>query len=203
VFDPNKSIIFSGSWDCTLRKWQFKNGNIDKSSEDLVAENTCQITKVSVSKDGTLLAYGDEEGGVSIKDLRSEEIIGTYSLQDQKITSLNFINSNQVLISGENTIRLIELGGNELTRLKTNEFNGSIVDLQQEGNYFVTAADKGNSTIYNLLQEKKMGSLFKEYHDSSEVILEEDQEFSCLKIFANGQTGVYGSKNGSLNIASY
>ena len=35
---------------------------IDKDSEELVAENNCQITKINVSNDGNLLAYGDEEG---------------------------------------------------------------------------------------------------------------------------------------------
>jgi len=203
VFDSTKNIIYSASWDCTLKKWQFRNGNIDKNSEDLVAENNCQITKVNISKDGNLLGYGDEEGGVHLKDLRSEEIVGSYTIPGQKITSLQFINNTQVLVSGENTIRLVELAGNELIRINTNEFNGAIVDLKQEGNNFSIATDKGTGTIYNLLQEKKMGYMFKEYHDFNEISGDEDSEFTCMRIFKNGETAIFGSKSGSLNIVHY
>jgi len=169
----------------------------------LVAENNCQITKINISKDGNLLAYGDEDGGVSLKDLRSEEIVCTYNIQDQKISSLHFINNNQVLVSGETTIKLIDLAGNELIKMNPNEYNGVIVDLKQEGNNFAIATDKGNSTIYNLLQEKKMGYMFKEYKDFNEVSQDEDSEFTCMRIFKNGETAIYGSKSGSLNIVSF
>jgi len=76
------------------------------------------------------LVYGDEEGGVTIKDLRNEEIVGTYNLPEQKVTQVSFLNNTQVLISGENTIRLIETGGGELTKINSNLYNGNIVDLK-------------------------------------------------------------------------
>ena len=45
--------------------------------------------------------------------------------------------------------------------------------------------------------------MFREYNDHSDISSEDDVEFTCLKIFKNGETAIFGTKNGSLDIAYY
>ena len=45
--------------------------------------------------------------------------------------------------------------------------------------------------------------MFKEYNEFSDNSTEDDVEFTCLKIFKNGETAIFGTKNGSLNMAYY
>jgi len=47
-----------------------------------------------------------------------------------------------------------------------------------------------------------MGTIFNDY-SSSGTVTEDDLEFSCMRVFYSGQVGIYGSKNGSINIANF
>mmetsp|Transcript_8685 Transcript_8685/g.7636 ORF Transcript_8685/g.7636 Transcript_8685/m.7636 type:complete len:136 (-) Transcript_8685:102-509(-) len=75
LFDKHKSILYTGSWDCSVKSWSYKGGSIDTTTEEPIFESTAQISCLHMSSDGNLLLYGDIEGNIQLMDMRDRDII--------------------------------------------------------------------------------------------------------------------------------
>jgi len=202
VYDPNRSVFCTGSWDCSVKAWGYKGGQIDTSSEDLLAEMNSQISKMTMSSDGNLLLFGDIEGNIHLVDMKTHQTITSYAIENEKITSLKFLNDNQIVASGETSVKLFDLSGSEYINLQIDSHLGNIADMEVDGANFIIATDRGNASVYDILQQKRLGSFCnKEGFEEGEVPPE--YEFMSMGIINDGRTGVFGSKGGALTFAYY
>jgi len=96
-----------------VRAWGYKGGQIDTSSEDLLAEMNSQISKMTMSSNGDLLLFGDIEGNIHLVDMKTHQTITSYAIENEKITALKFLNDNQIVATGESTVKLFDLSGIE------------------------------------------------------------------------------------------
>lgn len=70
------------------------------------------IYSIAINNKGNIIAAGSKNGDIYITDLEKEEIIDTYKAGNQLITSLDFADDKDILISGgyDNTIRIYNIG---------------------------------------------------------------------------------------------
>lgn len=79
---------------------------------------------MKLSSDGNLLLYGDLEGNnfyfwpyekigyVHLYDLRKGHNVSSFSIGNEKVTSLHFLSNKQIVASGETFISLNDMSGN-------------------------------------------------------------------------------------------
>jgi len=216
TFDQNKSTLYTTSWDCTVRSWGYKGGQIDTNYSQIIAETNSQISKMKLSSDGNLLLYGDLEGYVHLHDLRKQQGITSFLAGNEKITAMHFLSNKQIVVSGETYIKLMDMSGNEIIHIPIDHRLGLITDMDKEGtnliiskNYFYYAnlinyqgTDRGNASIFSVLQEKRIGAFCHE-NGLKDGEITPDYEFTCLKVMSEGRIGVLGSQSGSLTFNYY
>ena len=68
-------------------------------------------------------------------------------------------------------------------------------------NFLVT--DKGNVSVFDFLSEKKIFNYYEDYANfDDDIIINPDLEFTTVCLKKDNQTGIFGTKNGSLNVLS-
>ena len=68
VYNINQNSLYSSSWDCTIKKWEWTSKNLDQYNEVIflnqttIFDNDSQINCLVVSEDQLKLVIGDSEG---------------------------------------------------------------------------------------------------------------------------------------------
>jgi len=202
TFDPIKSTLYTTSWDCTVRSWGYKSGQIDTNYSQIIAETNSQISKMKLSSDGNLLLYGDLEGYVHLHDLRKQQGITSFLVGNEKITAMHFLSNKQIVVSGETYIKLVDMSGNEILHIPIDHRLGMITDMEKEGTNLIISTDRGNASIFSVLQEKRIGAFCHE-NGLKDGEITPDYEFTCLKVMSEGRIGVMGSQSGSITFNYY
>ena len=65
-----------------------------------------------------------------------------------------------------------------------------------------SGTDRGNASIFSVLQEKRIGAFCHE-NGLKDGEITPDYEFTCLKVMSEGRIGVMGSQSGSLTFNYY
>lgn len=90
---------------------------------------------------------------------------------------------------------------------------GIITDMEMQGTNFIIckffssdlillATDRGNVSVYSIMQERRIGSICNEY-GLEEIEMSPDYEFTAVKVLADGKVCAIGSEGGSLTVAYY
>ncbi len=56
----------SASWDCTIKSFEYSDGQLDENSEEIFHDNENQITQLATNSDESIIACGDIEGKLSL-----------------------------------------------------------------------------------------------------------------------------------------
>jgi len=71
IFLPKKGLVISTSWDCTLKLWPIKHGNLHDECLYSIEDQDYQIMSLATSEDENLIAFGDADGYIKMFDIQS------------------------------------------------------------------------------------------------------------------------------------
>ena len=110
AFDGKANILASGSFDQTIKLWDFKTGRCIET----FAEHTDPVTSVHFNKEGSLMVSGSFDGNIIIWDVRNHvklRVVNEKEENKNNASTVGFVkfspNGKYILASTwDNTIRL-------------------------------------------------------------------------------------------------
>lgn len=211
VFSHDGSILYSGSFDKTLRAWDLDNG----SSEEIKG-HAAGINSISLSPSGLFLATGGLDGTICVWAIQSFEkksccmktITGNYGC----ILNVSFISNDRLIsASTDSTLRLWDLSQYDMrldgSSIKGHVQNVSALSYSPNGKYLVSGGQDKDINLWD--NDGKCIKTLKEHSDivtciahasdlkfasgsENEIILwYAEQEFSRLRITSKAEALVF------------
>ena len=154
-FNPQETVLVSGSYDCSVRIWDLKSQSLEPIQ--ILKEAKDSITKVHVLDDKIIAACVD--GSVRKYDLRMGTMITDYF--DFTINSLDISPDEKfMLVSGlDNSIKLFENENSEIVKvfkgLHTSQNYTLTVKYSLDLTNVITSSENGDIAIYDILDSNK------------------------------------------------
>jgi WD40 repeat protein len=153
VFSPDGETIATGLNDNTAKLWKASDGTLLQSlaghHEEVTSKKAGkeEVTSVSFTPDGSLLAGGSTDGTVSIWQVSDGSLVNTLKNHTREITSVFFSSDGQVLFSAsqDGNVRMINVSDGKSNQTFAGQF---IVDatISTDGKTLVTY----DSSLYKL-----------------------------------------------------
>jgi len=117
VISSDEKIIYSGSKDCTIIKWDAETGKKiyqypgSYKSKKGIEGHIGEVLSIAISSDGKYLASGGKDRFVRIWDTQSNKLLDSFKGHRDKITALSFRVGSHQLFSGSNdrTIKIWDI----------------------------------------------------------------------------------------------
>ncbi len=179
-FSPNSRYLATGGASRDLHLWNLADA---MEAQNRLAESlpvNIPIQNSATSPDGTLIATGNEQGMIHLKDRQGREI-RAFQAASGRILSVGFSpNGKQLLTGGTNGIaRLWTLSGQQL-----GEWRGSKVAFSPNGQQIITVDSNGmsqvieNETLEQLLAKSCLW--MRDYLTNNPTVMESDQRLCNL-----------------------
>jgi len=175
------TTVVSGSWDATIKVWEFQESDISKYPLIEFDEHEVKVHALDLSKDGNLAVSGAEDGCLMLWDLRTNEAIRTIEAFNDAVTDVIFTPSTNDVIccSVDGFLKRFQTSsGKEISSLNCGE---TLSCVMSDGHSIVTGGEKGVIRIWNL----KKNSMIHKLETKCGAI-------SCMDISASGGTFVCG-----------
>jgi|JI6StandDraft_1071083.scaffolds.fasta_scaffold01087_27 hypothetical protein len=78
--------------------------------------------------------------------------------------------------------------------------NGCLTDVCLDGEHLYTLTNRKHLGLYDILQEKKLGSYFNDYRTIKEDRLPNDKELSCVVVAQESTMVLVGSSTGNIYV---
>ncbi|MGK7896281.1 MAG: WD40 repeat domain-containing protein, partial [Xenococcus sp. (in: cyanobacteria)] len=145
LFNPYEKLLASGSWDKTVKLWNFDNldGHINK-----FCENKDYVSSLSFSPDGKLLAFGSWDGTVKLWPWNLEcQAIETVITHGNRVQDVSFSPDGNMIASAssDNTIKLLTLGETDPRTLRGH--NAWVLSLSFHPNGKILATGSSDQTV--------------------------------------------------------
>jgi WD40 repeat protein len=127
-------------------------------------DHRSEVTSVTFSPDGRLLAYGSADNRVRLWDVQSGRLLKSFEGHTQSVTSVAFSADGLMLASGseDKTIRLWDIDSK--TFLKTFEGHRGVVNsiaFHPEGNLLASSSNGGTIRLWNIRSGELLRKPFK------------------------------------------
>jgi len=190
---PDCSVIFSASYDCTVRCWDCRTRNteaiqiIDDAKDSISSLQLSDAEIVTGSVDGYVRTYDIRQGQLK------EDCIG------EPVTCVNLTGDNQCILTStlDNCIRLVDKD----TGSVLNKFEGHVnkeykLDscVSTSDAYVVSGSEDGNIYVWDLVQAKVLrkiegahkGAVYSlSRHPTKDILLTVGTD--CVKLWSNGE----------------
>jgi factor associated with neutral sphingomyelinase activation len=94
------TVLASGSWDATVRLWQFKSdGSLSRVPLAVFIEHDTAVHAVTLDARAELLASGTADGTVAVFDVRARSLLRTMPLHSSTVSELQFTPDSTRLLS--------------------------------------------------------------------------------------------------------
>jgi WD40 repeat protein len=95
-FSPDGTLLAMSTGENSATVWNLKSG---RPFPPVLYGHTQRVSSVSFRRDGKVLASGSEDGDIRHWDVKSHELIGTLSAQQQAVKNVVFCPEEDVLAS--------------------------------------------------------------------------------------------------------
>jgi len=145
LFNPHEKLFISGSWDGTVKLWNYNNlnGKISKS-----CANNDYVSSLSFSPDGKLLAFGSWDNTVKLWNWNLDcKAIETVITHGARVQDVSFSPDGKMIASAssDNTIKLWTLGETEPRTLRGH--NAWVLSLSFHPNGKILATGSSDQTV--------------------------------------------------------
>jgi WD40 repeat protein len=184
---PDSSLLV-GFGGPMVRVW-----SIDKEEQPMEIQlSDNNVTCVCFAQDGERLLIGDEQGALSLVDLRHKENLWTSHIHNGPITSLWVTDDGKKALTGgaDESIRVLELAdGDELARLVGHRSAVTSIKSIPGSEYMVSVSLDSTIKIW----DSRTSRCFRTLDDS-------DEPFTCCDVSPDGATLVTGGSKGSIQL---
>ncbi|CAD8114000.1 unnamed protein product [Paramecium primaurelia] len=200
VYLQKKKILITGSWDCSLKKFECSENQIKQDTEEMIDDWEAQITHIAATDDESMIAVGDVDGKVITISTSNWTQQNQFEINGEKIVKLLFFKTS-LLVVGDTQIKMFN-NTSQLLDFKIDKNNGIITDvLIDREKYLVVSTKKGYVAVFSMLLESKLGHLFTDYQTQPDLMVNQDQQFTKMSL--QDKALVLASQNGSVNILQY
>ena len=152
AFDPDGSLLASGSVDNTIQLWEPTTSTLLTTLEG----HTESVLDVVFSPDGSLLASGGGDGTVRLWDLTTETLLVTLETHKREVLNVTFSPDGTLLASGsgDGLILLWDLA-TETPVAKLESHMDDVLDIafSPDGTLLASASADGLAGLWNLTTE--------------------------------------------------
>ncbi|CAK91037.1 unnamed protein product (macronuclear) [Paramecium tetraurelia] len=200
VYLMKKKILVTGSWDCSLKRFECSENQIKQDSEEIIDDWEAQITHIAATEDESMIAVGDIDGRVITINTNNWTQQQHYEINGEKIVKSLFFRAS-LLVVGDAQIKMFS-NGSQLLDFKIDKNNGLITDIIiDHDKYLIACTKKGYVAVFSMVLESKLGYLFTDFSGQADLIGNQDQQFT--KMILRNKTLILTSQNGSLNVLQY
>ncbi len=144
IFNPDGSIIASGSADKSAKLWNADSGKQIRA----LMRHPYPILCVAFSPDSNILASGSEAGNITFWDINYKERIRTLKEHEERVQSIRFSPDGASLASGsaDKTIRLWDMRSGKQIRIFAGH-TGSVNSISFSPNGEMLASGSADGTV--------------------------------------------------------
>ncbi|KNC74643.1 hypothetical protein SARC_12816, partial [Sphaeroforma arctica JP610] len=157
-FNEDSSVLFSGSYDATVRIWDCRS----KGYEPIQVLNDAKDSVTTLHVSGTDLLFGCVDGTVRVYDMRNRQV--TTDTVGHPVTSVRLSNDKQCVLLSTLQDLLVVLdrsNGQVLTMLKGHKNSNYKVDsaFTAKDAYIVSGSETGDVHYWELISGKKVHTI--------------------------------------------
>jgi len=185
-FDPNGEVL-AANFDNQITLW-----NVKSQQKFATIPHDATLTSVKFSPNGNLLAFGSEDGTVTLWDLVSGEKLDTLKGYQKKVTSLDFSSDGKVLVSGsaDETIQFWDVASKHHSgTLSNHQGNVTSVDFQPNGNQLASGSTDNTIKLWDV-ENKNVNATLKGHN----------QKVTSLEFHPNGNKLASGSADTTIKL---
>ena len=168
VFSPNGQWIASGSFDNTIKIWEFETG---RELRALIGHSGV-VKTLACSPDGRWLASGSNDKTVKIWEVESGGEIKSFAIQDGSVEAVAFSSDGQKLASGNSngTITIWDVSsGQELTKLIGHSNAVTALTFSRDNRNLASGSTENVIKIWDVNQPRRVKNL-KGHTDKIEIL---------------------------------
>jgi len=148
LFAPRNQLIELGGGFLTF--WDLARGS--QSTPTGNGKFMSPITSAALTRDGRLLAYGDQQHKITLWDLSSRKVIASWTAHDDEVGALSFSHDGKILASGSGStqnpkdcsIKLWNVAdGTLLVKVGELTTRVSSITFSPNGKFIASGSDKG------------------------------------------------------------
>lgn len=121
------------------------------------------------------------------------------NMHSQRIIRLFFIQNN-LIISSEKEMRIVDLGGADLSHYVIDNNNGTILNAELDSEHLFLMTSSKQLILYDILQMKRIGNFFNDFTFNAKDKLPDEKGLSCLTVGNDGLFIAVGGVNGNVYI---
>ena len=122
-------------------------------------------------------------------------------MNSQRIGRLRFIENNLIAAS-ESEMRIIDYGGSMLCSYFVDKNNGTITNIDIDGEHLYIVTANKQLILFDILQQKKIGNYFNDFTITEKDKLPEEKQLTCVTTCKDGLFVAVGGASGNLYVIS-
>ncbi|HVE58177.1 MAG TPA: caspase family protein [Pyrinomonadaceae bacterium] len=158
VFSPGNQWVASGSFDNTIKIWDFSTGRELRA----LTGHTGAVKTLACSKDGRLLASGSNDKTVRVWDVESGNEIKSFTIQDGFVETIAFSGDGQKLAAGTsvNAVTIWNaLSGQEISKLSEHTSAVTALAFSPDDRFLASGSNDTTIKIWDALNGRRIRNL--------------------------------------------
>jgi len=184
-----KNKLITGSWDATLKVWEYKNSCIKDVPLIEFVDNPSEIRCVDVDPDGTIAVTGGADGCVVFWNLKTQVQIRSMAVHSDTVNKIKFTpdGSRVISCSTDGSFKVIEVASG--AEPYSFDVGAKITCFETDGENLLLGMEDGTLRLWDL----KSGIEIKQFKGNEPI--------DSLIVSERGNTVVVGC-NGTIRVYS-
>lgn len=190
VFSPDGQTLFTGSWDTTIKVWEFATGRLIRTLDG----DGYYINSLAISPDGQTLFVGQEKNFIKVLDWQTGKKISTLRTRLQarftSIYALVVSPDGQILFSSDYSLKAWDWQmAKELYNFYAHQSEICCLAISLDGQILVCSSQNNSITVWDLPTAKQI-----------HILKGHSKAVTSVALTGDKKTLVSGSWDGSIKV---